>query len=178
MKKQIISVLLLSVLLCFNSCKKNGENSENTPSSEVAQESNSETTTSSEPKTFTVTATPETLLLGKNKEASVKLQNLKAVELSNSDGVITGIELSYEIELTNKNSISQGGYISLNPSKFRLILDNGNKISHENYNSVSTDPDETKTAIGNTFKLPAGTKPVSLNLFYDETIVNVKIDLK
>ena len=182
MKNVLITAILLSGLISFNSCKKK-EAIVGTQTNAVTTEKNEtalETTaaTSSQPKTYQVIATPDAVLLGKNKEASVKLINLKAVELSDPDGKVTGIEISYGIELTNKNSIAQGDYIQLDVSKFRLVLDNGSKISHDNYNGVSASADETKTVEGNTFKLPAGTKPVSLNLFYDETIVNVKLDLK
>ncbi len=183
MKKALITSILLSGLISFNSCKQKESTVDtqttdavSTEKNTTAQETDAETI--SQPKTYQVIATPDTVLLGKNKEALVKLINLKAVELSDPDGKVTGIEMSYGIELTNKNSVAQGGYIQLDVSKFRLVLDNGSKISHDNYNGLSASADETKTVEGNTFKLPAGTKPVSLNLFYDETIVNVKLDLK
>lgn len=183
MKKVLIASVLLSGLISLNSCKKSESTVETKTTETTLTEGNNNTPeaeagTASQPKTYEVIATPDMVLLGKDKEASVKLTNLKAVELSDPDGKITGIEMSYDIELTNKNSIAKGGYIQLDLSKFRLVLDNGSKISHDNYNSVSASADETKSTEGNTFKIPAGTKPVSLNLFYDETIVNVKLELK
>lgn len=180
MKKILIASILLSVLVSFTSCKKKETIVDTQTTSTEANKSTpaAGSEMASEPKTYKVTATPETVLLGKDKEASVKLLNLKAVELSDPDGKVTGIEMSYGIELTNKNTIAKGGYIQLDLSKFRLVLDNGSKISHDNYSSITVNADETKSIEGNTFKLPAGTKPVSLNLFYDETIVNVKLELQ
>ena len=181
MKKLFIASVLVSGLISLNSCKKSESTVETKTTENTALEGNNSTPeaeTASQPKTFIVTAIPDLVLLGKDKEASVKLTNLKAIELSDPDGKITGIEMSYDVELTNKNPIAKGGYIQLDLSKFRLLLDNGSKISHDKYNYVSANADETKTTDGNTFKLPAGTKPVSLNLFYDETIVNVKLEIK
>ena len=183
MKKVLIASILLSGLISLNSCKKS-ESTVETKTTETIVPSGDSTTpkteagTASQAKTYEVIATPDMVLLGKDKEASVKIINLKAVELSDPDGKVTGIEMSYGLELTNKNSIAKGGYIQLDLAKFRLVLDNGSKISHDNYNSLSASADETKSVEGNTFKIPAGTKPVSLNLFYDETIVNVKLELK
>lgn len=182
MKKSVIVSVLLAGFISLNSCQKKetgvGSDSSNVVVTDLSGPVlGKDGGTPSEAKTFKVTATPDTFLLGKNKEASVKILNLKAVELSDPDGKVTGIEMSYDLELTNTNTIAQGGYIQLEPSQFRLVLDNGSKISHDNYNSVSANADETKLVSGNSFKMPAGTKPVSLNLYYDETIVNAKLDL-
>jgi hypothetical protein len=97
--------------------------------------------------------------------------------LSDPDGKSLGIQLSYQLELTNKNPIGGGG-IFINPSQFRLELDNGNKISHDDYTSFSTDAESTQSSEECKFKLPAGTKPVALNLFYEETRVSVKLEMK
>jgi len=128
-------------------------------------------------KTYTVTFTPDTLYLGKSKEAFIKLKNAKAIALSDPDGKETGIEFSYEFDATNKNKMGTAG-IYVNPGDFRMTLDNGNNIVQDNYNAVSADPESTKTSTGNIFKIPVGTKPKSLNLFYDQTRSAVTIDLK
>ncbi|NJM80902.1 MAG: hypothetical protein HC854_17145 [Flavobacterium sp.] len=103
---------------------------------------------------------------------------MKALELSNPDGKITGIELTYQIEVTNKNAIGGGSSIGIDPSNFRLELDNCNKISHEKYNYLSVKPEETQTSETQNFKIPTGTKPVNLHLFYDETRAVVKLSMK
>ena len=58
--------------------------------------------------------TPETILLDKNKEASVKTMNFKAIDLSDLDGKSLGIQLSYDIEVTNKKRLME--------EAFKLIL--------------------------------------------------------
>jgi hypothetical protein len=178
MKKIFISAVLLSTIFAFNSCK--GKTDEAKPEAEVTA---TEATTTEgiapvgESKSYTVTATPDSVIIGKDKEATVKIINLKAMELSDPDGKVTGIELSYEYEVTNNNKIGGSGIV-MDPDKFRLVLDNGNKISHEDYTSLSTDAESTTSMPGNKFKLPAGTKPTALNLFYNETSASVKLELK
>ena len=184
MKKSLIAIALLSGILAMNSCKKKTDevtttSTETTSSPETS--TTTETATTVEPKSYTVIVapgTPETILLGKNKEASLKILNLKAIDLSDPDGKSLGIQLSYQLELTNKNPIG-GSYVQIDPDKFRLELDNGNKISHDDYVSVSADAESTKTTSRDcVFKLPAGTKPAALNLFFDDTRVSVKLQME
>ena len=132
MKKLFIATALLSTVLMLNSCKGK---TEETPVTEAATEAVSNTTESiavvSEPKSYVVNVapgTPETILLGKNKEASLKILDLKAIDLSDPDGKSLGVQLSYQLELTNKNTIG-GSSIQIDPAQFRLELDNGTKIS-------------------------------------------------
>ena len=165
------------------SCKGKKEQTEQTEQTNQTTPSQSESETkpssgsSSEPKTYQVTALPDSVVLGKNKEAFIKIKNLKAIELSNPDGQTTGIELTYDIDVTNKNSIG-GSSVSINPNDFRLELDNGTKLIHDNYNSVSAQPEATASSSDNRFKLPANVKPTALNLFYNETRATVKLELK
>ncbi len=185
MKQSFIAIALLSGILTLNSCKGKTDETTNSPTeSSVSPETpQTETTvaTASEPKSYTVNVapgTPETILLGKNKEASLKILNLKAIDLSDPEGKSLGVQLSYQLELTNKNPIG-GSSIQIDPAQFRLELDNGTKISHDDYISVSADAESTKTTTEDCiFKLPAGTKPAALNLFYDETRVSVKLEMK
>jgi hypothetical protein len=181
MKKSIITTVLLSTVLFLSSCKKENKVGEPTTPEETKTEETTNTTpepgTVSEPKSYTVVSTPETVLLGKNKEASLKLFNLKAIDLSDPDGKSLGIQLSYQLELTNKNAIG-GSTVYIDPSKFRLELDNGTKISHDDYSSFNAEAESTKSSVECKFKLPAGTKPAALNLFLDETRVSVKLELK
>jgi hypothetical protein len=179
MKKSFIAIVLISGILSLNSCK--GKTDEATPETSATPESTTATTpeagTATEPKSYVVTATPETVLLGKNKEASIKIFNIKAIELSDPDGKSLGTQLSYQLELTNKNPIG-GSAIYIDPDKFRLELDNGTKISHDDYSSFNADAESTESSKECKFKLPAGTKPTALNLFHDETRVSVKLEMK
>jgi hypothetical protein len=116
--------------------------------------------------------------LGKNKEASVKLLTGTATELADPDGKAQGTELNFKLSLTNKNKIG-GNSISVLPSDFRLVLDNNTSISKFNGSSVSADPEATKQSDDViTFRLPAGTKPKTLNLFYDETRASVSVTMQ
>jgi hypothetical protein len=180
MKKTLIPTILLAGILFLNSCKKeNKEGETTTPDAPKTEETTTtpEAGTVSEPKSYTVTATPETVLLGKNKEASFKIFNIKAIDLSDPDGKSLGIQLSYQLELTNKNPIG-GSAIYIDPSKFRLELDNGTKISHDDYSRFDADAESTVSSVECKFKLPAGTKPAALNLFHDETRVSIKLEMK
>ncbi len=184
MKKSFLSIALLTGILILNSCKGKTDDT-TTPTNSTVTPIPTETaapiaTTSVEPKSYTIKVapgTPETILLGKNKEANMKIFNLKAIDLSDPEGKSLGIQLSYQIELTNKNSIG-GSAIYIDPSKFRLELDNGTKISHDDYSSLNVEAESTKSSAECKFKLPAGTKPTALNLFYDETRVSIKLLLE
>lgn len=179
MKKTFLaSALFISV--AFVACKEK-KAAENTDQSNSGQSSENTTPASSspsnEPKSYAVTFSPDTAYLGKNKEAFIRLKNGKAVELMDADGKATGTELTYEIELTNKRKLGENS-VYINPNEFRLQLDNGNNITHDNYNSVSADAESTKSSTDNRFRLPAGAKPKTLNLFFDETRVAVGIEMK
>jgi hypothetical protein len=131
-----------------------------------------------EPKSYSVTFGPDTASLGKNKEAGIKLLAGKATELADPDGKSEGTELSFKMSLTNKNKIG-GNSINVSPSDFRLVLDNNTSISRFNGSSVSAEPEATKQSDDViTYRLPAGTKPKALNLFYDETRASVSVSLK
>ncbi|HEX8576180.1 MAG TPA: hypothetical protein VF677_07795 [Flavobacterium sp.] len=179
MKKSLITIALLSGTLIINSCKNDkktaGENTVETVNAN--QEAAAAALNNSGPKTYALTATPENVDLGKSKEAKVKVSNFKAVELFDPEGKLTGMELSYDIELTNNKAIGEGK-IFLNPGDFRLELDNGNKITHDNYNPVTAEAESSKIVTGNKFRLPVGTKPKALHLFYDETRATVSVEIK
>ncbi len=180
MKKSLIAITLLSGILTLNSCK--GKTDDATTEVATPTETSvtpAETITAAEPKSYAVTlapGTPEIILLGKNKEASLKLMNLKAIDLSDPDGKSLGIEFSYDLEVTNKKPIGESA-IYIDPTTFRLELDNGTKITYDKYNTVDVSPESTKISTPNTYKLPAGTKPKALNLFFDETRVSVNLQI-
>lgn len=181
MNKTIL-VSVLAITSFFAACNsktatENADSSATTTPSETTTTPSASSSPANEPKSYTVTFSPDTAWLGKKKEAFVRLKNGKAVELQDADGKVTGTELTYELELTNKTAVG-GNSIFINPNDFRLTLDNGNNITHDNYNSLSVDPESTKSEEGNRFKLPAGTKPKTLNLFMDETRVSVGVEMK
>lgn len=177
MKKSTIAILMLSVITIFYSCKDKKKEQENqTATSPQTKDSTTGTNSGAEPKTYQVTALPDSVSLGKNKEAFIRIKELKAIELSNPDGTSAGIELNYKIELTNKNAIG-GSEIGVPTTDFRLELDNGNKIA-PNSIFVNAAPEATKLSDFDKFTIPAGAKPVALNLFFDQTKASVKLEMK
>lgn len=178
MKHFFLSMMLLSALLSV-SCKQNKSQSEQetATTSPSTTDAPADKKTESSPKTFTVTATPDSATLGKSAQAFIKIKNIKAIQLSTPDQADAGIQLSYDLEVTNKQAVG-GSSVYINPDNFRLVLNNGNKLTQDTYNTVSVDADATGTSSDNIFKLPAGTKPVSLNLFFDDTQVSVKMEIK
>lgn len=182
MKRTILTAAVL-ISIVFVACKgKKGTENADQANTEQASENSTPGTPAStqptnEPKSYAVTFSPDTAYLGKNKEAFIRLLNGKAVELVDADGKATGTELSYEIEVTNKQKMGESS-VYINPSQFRLQLDNGNNITHDNYNTISAEAESTKSSVDNKFRLPAGTKPKTLNLFYDETRVSIGVEMK
>lgn len=168
---------MLSVIMTAYSCKENKKEQANqTATSQSTTENSPKSDATTEPKTYVVTGVPDTAILGKNKEAFIKIKDLRAIELSNPDGTSAGIELSYKVELTNKNPIG-GNAVELLTADFRLELDNGNKIA-PNSVYVNAEPEATNLSDDDKFTIPAGAKPIALNLFYDQTRASIKIELK
>ncbi|MGI4750662.1 MAG: hypothetical protein ACRYFB_08515 [Janthinobacterium lividum] len=120
---------------------------------------------------------PDSVVVGKNREVVLAIKNLKAADVWNKPENDTSIEISYNLEVTNNNPIN-GDYIFVNPSNFRVMLDNHKKITHAFYNSLGADPQSTTISAGNIFNLPAKTKPVTLDLFFADSIVSIKILLQ
>ncbi|PWV56972.1 hypothetical protein [Chitinophaga sp. S165] len=178
--KRTTLVLSLGLMVALAACKgKNKtENADQQTTSEQQADNSTPaaSTPANEPKTYQVAFSPDTAYLGKTKEAFVRVKSGKAVELSDADGKVTGTEITYELEVTNKNQVGGNG-IFINPGDFRLQLDNGNNLTHDNYNTLNVDAESTKSS-ENKFRLPAGAKPKTLNLFYDETRVSVGVELK
>jgi hypothetical protein len=168
--------VLVSVVACKGK-KENGSDASDKSATEQTTPSSGDSKPTNEPKSYSVTFSPDTAYLGKKKEAFVRLKNGKAVELSDADGKVTGIELSYEIEVTNKQALGSNS-VFVNPSDFRMQLDNGTNITHDYYNSVSVQPESTGSSADNKFRIPVGAKPKALNLFLDETRVTVGVELK
>ncbi|WPV64347.1 hypothetical protein [Chitinophaga sp. LS1] len=178
MNKTILASVF-SIAIFFAACKSKttSENADSSATTTTTTPSEEKATPANEPKSYTVTFSPDTAFLGKKKEAFIRLKNGKAVELYDNEGKVTGTELTYEIELTNKNKVGESS-VFINPNDFRLTLDNGTNITHDNYHSVSADAESTKSSEENKFRLPAGTKPKTLNLFLDETRVSVGVEMK
>ncbi len=187
--KKVTLLIALAVSTLNFSCKKEDKETdkvevkiEETTSPATTSSSNNQTAVQGEavkntPKVYDITATPETYILGKKDQAEIKIVNVKALQLSDPDGNDTGMELTYVMEVVNKNPI-KGGTIYVNAADFRLELDNGNKISPNDNVALRVKEEETKISQQLMFKLPAGTKPAVLHLFFEETRGVVKLEMK
>lgn len=179
MKKTLIPISALALFALVYSCK--GKPKETTTDSGTAQSTQPAATPAAtptnEPKTYVVNFSPDSTLLGKNKEVLVKIKNTKAVALVNPDGKDEGIELSFDLEVTNKNAVGGAG-VFFRTDNFRLTLDNGNNITEDKGGSENIPAESTTTIKQVTYKIPAGAKPKALNLFHEQTRVSVSVELK
>jgi len=178
MKRPFIPVVAIAAFSMMYSCKgKNKEAASDTGATqEPAKKEAASTTPANEPKTYTVTFSPDTVLLGKDKEAAVKIKNAKAVALQNPDGKDEGIEMSFDLDVTNKNKIG-GHNFFFRTDNFRMVLDNGQNITQADGTAEGVDPESTKELKGIKYKIPPGAKPKTLNLFHDETRASVGVEL-
>lgn len=180
-KTLLLSLFAASVLFgCKSKNKDAGSADSTTTSTEVTKSSSTEPATTSpanEAKTYTITVNPDTALLGKSKEAFIKVIPVSATELSTPDGKSEGIEVSFKISVTNKNAIG-GNSVGVTPNDFRMVLDNNTSISQYTGSYVSADAESTKESEAIIYRIPAGAKPKSLNLFYDQTRASVPFELK
>ena len=129
-------------------------------------------------KTFTIIVapgTPDTVSIGKKKAAFIKIIDLKAEEILDSEGKATGTTLSYKIVLTNKNPIGKDK-VYFETSNFRLELDNGTKVSPKSV-FIAAEPEATETSKDDFFTIPLGVKPTALILFYEDVKSTVKLQM-
>lgn len=182
-KTFILSVITASMLLFGCKSKNKDQAAGDTTVSSTTQSSSSSSTEpaatspANEPKTYSVVFSPDSALLGKSKEASIKVMSGTATELADPDGKAQGIEMTFKISVTNKTKMG-GNTVGVSPSEFRLVLDNNTSITQTNGGYVSAEPESTNISNEITYRIPAGTKPKTLNLFYSETRASVAVELK
>jgi hypothetical protein len=179
MKKKLIPISALALFTLVYSCKsKPKETTTDSSTTQTTQPAATPTTApANEPKTYAVSFSPDSVLMGKNKEVLVKIKSAKAVALVNPDGKDEGIEFTFDLEVTNKNAVGGAG-VFFRTDNFRLTLDNGNNITEYKGGSENIDAESTKDIKDVTYKIPAGAKPKTLNLFHEQTRVSVGIELK
>ena len=183
MRKIYFTVFIYSAFLVMG-CKSKNQSSNSADSATVSEAPapTAETTATpaspaNEPKTYSIKFSPDTALLGKKKEAAVKLIGVSAVDLSDPEGKSQGIELTFKMNVTNRNKIGDGE-IYFAPDNFRLILDNNTSISQTSGSGVQVAPESSKESDVITYRLPAGSKPKTLNLFHDETRSSVGLTIE
>jgi hypothetical protein len=179
--KRVITLGIMASLLVFAACKdkKKDATSETTGSTTTpATEEQKSTAPANQPKEYKVTITPDSAILGKSKEALVKITGATAMALTDADGKDNGVELVVKLTLTNKGQIGKGSNIHVDYPNSRLTLDNGTNITCDTGTDyLRADAEATSKEESWTYKIPAGAKPTNLNLFMDETRVSVGVSL-
>lgn len=190
--KNIILALALctftTTIISCNSHKteKNADAATVSTNEEVAP--NSSTTSSSEEtntspanqvKTYKVTFSPDNATIGKKQEAFIQLTDANAISLSDPDGKDMGIEFSFKLKATNKSAIGSNDDVNLSTDDWRLVLDNGEKISNKTSAFVYAKPESTATSDRAViYIIPAGKKAKSLSLFYNDTRAEIGVTVQ
>lgn len=180
--KRVITLGLVTTVLAFSACKGDSKKEESSENASSAQSSGAgeeqKSAPANQPKEYKVTITPDSAILGKKKEALVKITGATAVALTDPDGKDNGVELTFKLTVTNKMTIGDGSSVSIAYSNSRLQLDNGTNITHDSGTDyLRAQPEATSGEESWTYKIPAGAKPAALNLFYDDTRVSVGVAL-
>ncbi|WP_207512652.1 hypothetical protein [Longitalea luteola] len=180
--KKVIFLGAMATVLAFAACKNDGkkeETNEATGATQTAATSEEQKpAAANQPKEYNVTATPDTAILGKKKEALVKVNGATAMALTDPDGKDNGIELVLKLTLTNKQQIGEGNGVFMDYTKSRLQLDNGTNITCDNATDhLRAEPEATSKQEEWTYKIPAGAKPTALNLFMNDTRVSLGVAL-
>jgi len=176
--KRVILLGTIASVLVLAACKggdKKEATSENAATSTPAAESKP---AANQPKEYKVAFTPDSAILGKKKEVLVKITGATAVAMTDPDGKDNGIELVIKLQGTNKQTIKDGSGFSVSYADSRLTLDNGtNVVCKTGTDYVRAQPEATGKEESWTYEIPAGAKPTTLNLFYDDTRVSVGVAL-
>lgn len=180
--KRVTLLSLIATVLIFAACKSDSKKDEtgdanaSTQTTDGGEEKKS--APANQPKEYKVTITPDSAILGKKKEALVKLLGGTAIAMTDPDGKDNGIELTVKLNVTNKSQIGDGSSVAVYYHESRLQLDNGNNITaYTGTNNLSAQPEATSNEESWTYKIPAGAKPTALNLFMDGTRVSVNVGL-
>ena len=149
------------------------------PAPASASSSSEDVVPSSQAKTYQVVLTPDNATIGKDQEALVQITDAKAIALSDPDGKEKGTEFTFNVKLTNKSAIGSGSQVNLSTGDWRLILDNGEKISNQTTARVNVQPESTGTSDRSAiYLIPAGRKAKSLSLFYKDTRAEIGVDIQ
>ena len=181
--KRVITLGLIATVLVFSACKggkkeESGDNASATQSSSSSTPAEEHKQAANQPKEYNVTFTPDSAVLGKKKEALVKITGATAIALTDPDGKDKGIELTVKLTVTNKSHIGEGRSFSISYAESRLQLDNGTNITHDSGTDyLRAEPEATSKEESWVYKIPTGAKPSALNLFMDDTRVSVGVAL-
>ena len=179
--KRVILLGTIASVLVLAACKggdKKEATRENAATSTPAETPAENKPAANQPKEYKVVFTPDSAILGKKKEAFIKITGATAVAMTDPDGKDNGIELVIKLQGTNKQTIKDGSSYSVSYADSRLTLDNGtNVVCKTGTDYVRAQPEATGKEESWTYEIPAGAKPTALNLFYDDTRVSVSVAL-
>lgn len=178
--KKVITLSILASVLVFAACKdkKKDATSETTSNSSTPATEEQKSAPANQPKEYKVTITPDSAILGKKKEALIKVSSATAIALTDPDGKDNGIEVTFTLTVTNKSQIGGGSSVAVYGSESRLQLDNGtNTTTSTTSGNLSAQPESTSKEETWTYKVPTGAKPTQLNFFMDDTRVSVGVSL-
>jgi hypothetical protein len=185
MRKSILFFALASIsITTLIACKDKKKDQEATTTSqptvnpEVPKPTEEKPSASvNQPKTYALSFTPDSIILGKDKQAFIKVLSGEAIELQDVEGKSTGMNIKFKFRATNKSTIETPKSFYVSPSECRLELDNGTSTTYKNGSSLNAEPEASKDGEWE-WEIPAGTKPVKLNMFFDGTRVSVAIAMK
>ena len=174
---QVFAIISFTAIVSCNNADKK-EDVDSSTGTEAASKT-PEASSSSQPKNYTASFSPDSVILGKSNQVLVKITGSNAVALSDPDGKDNGIEFVIKLQATNRNQIDKGGSISVSYSDARLQLDNGTNITaRTGTNYLNAQPESSSSIESWTFEIPAGAKPSALNLFMDGTRATTNVTLK
>lgn len=175
----IVALLLSTGLTIFTGCKSKTKKAEGEATNETTTEkpASAESTKKADASgRYTISFMPDTVALGKKNELFIKLNDGESVDLSDPDGKSTGGTLTINFTATNKNKIGEGSGLFLHITDQRLMLDNGSQIpANTGTSDVTAQESSSKGSLE--FNIPAGAKPVKLNLFEDGTRSTIELTL-
>lgn len=133
------------------------------------------------PLTYTVKFAPDTVLMGKDKKFLIQVLEGSGLIQQDPDGKVLGSELTIKLRGTNKHFVGDAdapSYSIYQPDQ-RLELDNGTSISSKQQPEIAPEKETSKEA-EMIFDLPAGTKPVKLNLYeyYSKTRYSIALTVE
>jgi len=139
MIKNISKLAILSAgVIVFSSCSNS---SKDKPADTTITKTETTVTVPAKPEnapeTIEYSIMPDSAVLGKLKEALVKVAS--AMELKGAEGKATGSELTLNLQVTNKSTLEAKKLFSVSSSDARLELDHRTSITGRE-NSGSTNP--------------------------------------
>lgn len=185
--KRFLPLLLIVTIAGFVACKgkskeqetKEPATTEQTPAENTPKPA--ETANNNTPLTYTVKFAPDTLEMGKDKKFFVKVMEGSGLIKQDPDGKVLGSELTIKLRGTNRHFVSDKdapSYSIYQPDQ-RLELDNGTSITCTTLPEIAPEKESSKDA-DMVFDLPAGAKPVKLNLYeyYSKTRYSIALTVE